>query len=395
MSETPITNPSEQRLAPDEALAAETVFSSVYQTFADEAKNAPTQRNRFIDGREQMVTVNPALEFVEARFEEVRKTVEPLANQAVRPSDVSDKFISEATIEAKEVYNGNPLAAGARVERATRVVSGFIDRASDMFAAGETDGLTVKLFFDRLQGFKYGLSLGYNRAVTKHDEPNPSKEAQHKYAQSIHSMLVGKPNVEEQENGSFLHVNGQRYLDSGASTIERYYLSPKLNGQPEEVVKTWTETLDRLGLGDTLYYKVAEGLSRRYDTLIAYASPETASDMAKAVQEFTRRCSPELLSHTVIPTGVEVAKGIARAPEPDEVNTLLRYRGKETVSYNEFACALTELALRRASYDFMRQGTTPDQVTPRALSEAAKPYFVQFVQLSGIDPATMKSAAYS
>jgi hypothetical protein len=156
------------------------------------------------------------------------------------------------------------------------------------------------------------------------------------------------------------------------------------------VVRTWTETLDSLGLGDKLYYKVAEGLALRYETVIAYASPETASDMEKAVQEFARRCPPELLSDSIIPSGIEVAKGVARAPEPDELNTLLRYRGKEIVSYNEFACALTELALRRASFDFIRQGMLPDQVTPRALSKAAKPYFVQ---LSGFDPATMKSAA--
>ncbi len=392
MSETPVINPSEQRLRPDEVMAADAVFNGVYQSFADYAKGRPTERKQFIDGQETMVAVNPALEFVQQRFEEAGKSIEPLATQPMRPSDISEKFIQEATTEAKSVYDGNPMAAGTRVERASRLVSGFIDRASRMFEDGEADGLTLKVFFDRIQGFKYGLSLGYNNLVTKSDEPMPDKNTQVQFAQTVHDTFAGKPNVEEQESGAFLHVNGQRYLASGSTTTERFYVSPKLNGNPAEVVKIWAGTLEDLGLGDKLYYKVAEGLSHRYDALIAYASPETATEMEQAVAEFARRCPPELLSDSVIPTGVEVAKGIARAPEPHELNTLLRYRGKETISYNEFACAVTELALRRASYDFMQQGVQSDQVTPKALSEAAKPYFVQFVKLSGLDPVTMRAA---
>ncbi|MFZ1249145.1 MAG: hypothetical protein WAQ24_02390 [Candidatus Saccharimonadales bacterium] len=373
-------------------MAAEAVFNGVYQSFADYAQGRPTARKQFIDGKETIVTVNPALEFVQDRFDEAGKSIETLASQSMRPSDISNKFMSEATTEAMSVYDGNRMAVGTRVERAGRVVAGFIDRASKMFEDGEIDGLTLKVFFDRIQGFKYSLSLGYNNLVTKSDESMPDEETKTRYAQAIHDTFIGKPNVEGQENGAFLHVNGQSYLASGSSTNERYYISPKLNGQPEKVVKTWVETLDSLGLGDKLYYKVAEGLSHRYDALIAYASPDTASDMEKAVQEFARRCPQELLSDSVIPTGVEVAKGIARAPEPHGLNTLLRYCGKETVSYNEFACALTELSLRRASHDFIEQGIQPEQVTPKALSEAAKPYFMQFVKLSGLDPVTMKVA---
>jgi hypothetical protein len=390
MPETPLIDPSEQRLRPDEAVAAEVVFSGVYQSFTDYAKSRPTERKRYIDGQETMVSVNPALEFVQGRFEEAGKSIEPLAAQPMRPSDISEKFLEEVTNEAKSVYDSNPVAVGARVARAKQVVTGLIGRACKMFEDGEADGLTLKVFFDRMQGLKYGLSLGYNNLVTKTDEPISNEDTQVRYAQTIHDTFAGKPNVEEQESGAFLHVNGQRYLDSGSTTTERFYVSPKLNGNPAEVVKIWAGTLEDLGLGDKLYYKVAEGLSHRYDALIAYASPETATEMEQAVAEFARRCPPELLSDSVIPTGVEVAKGIARAPEPHELNTLLRYRGKETISYNEFACAVTELALRRASYDFMQQGVQPDQVSPKALSEAAKPYFVQFVKLSGLDPITMR-----
>jgi hypothetical protein len=393
MSETPVINPNEQYVQPGQPLAAEAVFDGVYQSFAYHAKQLPLERNMFIDGEVKRVAVDPVADFVRARFTEAEKTIEPLAGQPVRPADVSDKFIDEATIEAKAVYDGNPLGISARVESSKRVVSGFIDRATDMVRNVETDGLTVKLFFDRIQGFKYGLSANYNDLVTKTDEPLPDKEGQDRYANAVHRLFTGKEDVQEQDSGPFLHVNGKRYSASGTQTTERYYISTKLNGQPEEAVRIWTETLAEMGLDEKLYYKVAEGMSHRFETVVAYATPETADEMEAAIQEFARRCPPELMSDTVLPTGVEVAKGVAKAPEPNELNTLLRYRGKDTISYNQFACALTELALRRASYDFMKQGIKPEAVTPRALSQAAKPYFVQFTALSGIDPATMRVAA--
>jgi hypothetical protein len=102
MPETQVYNPSEQRIAPDEASAAESVFNGVYQSFADVAKNAPTKRSDFIDGEVKSVAVDPVHEFVKARFETANKTIEPLASQPVRPSDIHDKFLHEATIEAKK-----------------------------------------------------------------------------------------------------------------------------------------------------------------------------------------------------------------------------------------------------------------------------------------------------
>lgn len=397
MPEALQTTPREQYLKAHDTAAAEDVFDGVYQSLADKAKNSPTQRREFTGREVESVAVNPALEFVEARFAAAKRTIEPLANQPTRSSEVSDRFMHEATVEAKREHDGNPRAAGVRVGRAQRVVSGFIDRASTMVASDPDPesktkiGLTVKLFFDRLEYFKRGLSSGYNDLVAKNDEPTPSQKTKDEYEISLHETLTGRPNVEEQERGSFVHVNRQRPA-SESSINERYYISPKLNGQPGEVVKTWTEAADSLGLGDKLYYKVAQGLSRRYDTVVAFASPETVDDVERAVQEFTRRCDPELLSDTIIPTGIEVAKGIARSPEPDKLNTLLRYRGKEMLSYNELVSALAELALRRASYEYIQQGVQPDQVTPKVLSEVAKPYFVQFIELSGLDPAMMKAA---
>lgn len=264
-------------------------------------------------------------------------------------------------------------------------------RASQMVKDGEADGLTVKVFFDRMEYLKKGFTFGYNNLGKKTDEPTPNQDAKVRYAVAIRNGFANRADVEEQENGAFLHVNAG--LGKTSTITDRYYISPKLNAQPEKVVGIWEDTLASLGLEDELYYKVAEGLARRYETVIAYASPETADQMEQAVEEFSKRCPDDLLSDTILPSGVAVSKGIARAPGPHQLNTLLRYRGMEQISYNELMCALTELSLRRASYDFKQKGERADHITPRALSSAALPYFLQFVKLSGIDPSTMKAAA--
>ncbi|HSH18354.1 MAG TPA: hypothetical protein VK978_03145 [Candidatus Saccharimonadales bacterium] len=391
MSEIPVISDRERQLFLEDTKAAEGVFAGVYRTFVDEAKSSPKERRQFIDGQAAVITVDNAREFVQKRFDEATATITPL-DRPTPSSEISEKFMQEIRVEAQSVYAGNPLAAGIRMERAGRVVAGFMDRAAQMFEDGEADGLTIKVFFDRMQGFKYGLSLGYNRLVAKADEPIPDEDSQIAYAETVYAALADCPDIEEQDSGSFLHINAQRHLASGSDATERYYISPKLNGEPGRVVAAWADTLKDLGLDKKLYYKVAEGLAYRYDILTAYATPETATEMEQAVQAFSRRCPPDLLSDTAMPSGVEVSQGVAYAPEPHELNTLLRYRGKRTVSYNEFVCAITELSLRRASYDFMGQGGRPDDVTPRMLSTAARPYFAQFVALSGLNPATMKAA---
>lgn len=391
MPETLTHNPQEHLLELHRASAAEEVFTGVYSSFAESAKRA--QGTQWVDGGVESVAVNAPLEFVKSRFEAANRDrrIELLDATPLRPSEVKDKLMTDAIHAAREKYGNNQLAVAAKVERSERVVRGFIERAGDMYKSREVDGLTIKLFFDQIDAFKPALSLiGYNNLVRKSDEQALSEEAKHRYAWAVHDMLAVKPHVEEQENGGFLHVNA--HLEDQSSTDERYYISPKLNGRPEEVIKIWTETLEDLGLSDKLYYKVSAGLARRYDTLIAFSSPNTAADMEKALKEFERRCPADLLSDATIPTGIDVAQGIVRAPEPLELNKLLSCRGQKTLSYNELVCATTELSLRLGSYDFIQQGKKPEEVTPRLLSEAAKPYFVQFMKLSGINPETMKAA---
>lgn len=373
-----LVKPIEQYSEAHERMAATSVFQGVYESFSRRAKEKKVE--------------DPATEFVRERFDGAARSIEPLVARPIRPSDFYNNFLGEAVAEAHEVYKGrSPEVISFRVKRAQDSIIEFTNRASQMVKARETDGLTAKVFFDRMEYLKEGFTFGYNGLVAKTDEPTPSDLTKAIYAHAVHDNFAGHPNVEEQEGGAFLHVNARQ---PGASDItERYYISPKLNAQPEKVVAIWTDTLDSLGLEDELYYKVAEGLARRYETVIAYASPKTADRMEDAIEEFSRRCPEDLLSDTILPSGIEVSKGVARAPEPDKLNTLLRYRGKDQISYNGLMCALTELSLRRASYDFKQQGKQASEIKPHALSKAAMPYFLQFVKLSGLDPTTMKVAA--
>jgi len=389
---TEIPDTQEQLAQPIEQMAAIGVFDGVYSAFADVAK-AKLRRNELVNGHIVSVELNPAAEFVQKRFDVAREEITRLDNTQVHANQVHDNFINEAKIEASREYGEKPTYIATRLERANKVVGTFIDRATTMVEDGETDGLTVKTFFGSLDSLKIGLSLGYNNLVWKSDETVPDQAAKDKYAQTVQSIYGSKPNVEEQHNGGFNHVNGERYLQSGEKTTDRYYISPKLNGEPGEVVRVWAETLDKLGLGEKLYYKVATGLAQRYETVIAYVSSETAAETKQAIQAFSRKCPPDLLSETNMPSAVNIDKGISRAPEPEQLNTLLRYLGKGTVSYNELAAGLTELALRRASYDFVKQGLQPNQVTPKALAEAGKVYFVQFIKLAGLDPDKMQTVA--
>lgn len=369
---------------------AETVFKGVYDALTYDLKHKPTRKG-FRNGQEVTVTINPSLEFATPYFERAHDTVVPLAKQA---PDFRGAFNQDATEEAHKVkaYQGRPDLIAQRLENARHLTADFLNRAEQMKRRGETDDLTINLFLDRIEYAK-SLARGYNQVTKKTDETMPPEAANERYAHALPILLSGNPDRAQQATAPFVHMNVKKHQGSSYDTVERYYISPKLNGQPERVVQIWTETLQDMGLDKELYYKVSEGIALRYDLLIAYTSskPGDKEKMKNVIQEFTRRCPPELLSETTLPTGAEIVPGVARTPEPTELNRLLRYRGKSTVSYNEFACALTDLAFRRASYDFIKQGRHPQDVTPKELAAAAKPYFSQMVALSGIDPVTMES----
>lgn len=404
--------PIEQRAQPG-VLVCDTVFSGTYKSLADMEK-ASYDAKQTPESRQSRARYNipepaePQITFVRERFDRISRF--ETFEKPTDSSDVSNRFVSQAEAKAKKVYEKMAdkgqmdrslvgAAIGTRLERSKRVVTRFVDRATQMIKDGETDGLTVKSFFGRIEDFKKGDSTrGYNSLVHKKDEPEPDEQTRSRYSKMVESVLAGSADVQIQKDGApFKHVNGQRKLDVGLPTNDRYYISPLLNGQPDKVLKIWTDTLVDLGLDEKLYYKVNTGLASRYDIIIAYASSETDAEIQQAMQEFSRRCPQELMSDTVLPSGVEVAKGVAYAPEPAELNKLLEYCGIDgggntevTLSYNELATGLTELALQRGAYELKKQGVDSALLTPRALSDAARPFFAQYLKLSGIDPTTMR-----
>ena len=391
MPETQIANPAEVHIAPDQKVAADQVFDGVYQKFAESARAASDVRTDCTDGEVREYRVDRATEFVTKRFEKAKRQIGAIDATRIGPDIIKDRYLGDAKRKAEADYASRPKSIAARLERVDRVVSKFLDRANEMHETGEADGLTSKVCFVLMREIKFKWNTGYRDLVNKTDEPLPERIP----GGSAYSHLVGRIATEHgdvisQKDASFLHINGERYQKSGEKIVDRYYISPKRSGKPEEVLKVWMETLKDLGLDERLYYKVHEEVSRRYDQVVVFVSSEMTERAEAAIQEFSRRCPPELLSDTTLPSGVEVARGVARAPDPIELKTLLKYRGRRSISYNEFASALTELSLQRASYDFIQQDVKPGKVKPRKLAEAAKPYFTQFVKLSGIDPVTMR-----
>lgn len=403
-------NPMEQRMQPD-TQAADALFTSLYKSLADmtkaayDASQTPDARQR----RAQYKTeepFEPQVQFVKERFDRVHR-FEPF-ERPTNPDEIADRLIAQAETKAVEVYTEEAnkgkidsslvgVAVSARVEKSKRVVTGFIDRATQMLKDGETDALTVKSFFGRIEGAKRGdTTRGYNNLVRKKDESRPDEQIRDRYRGMVNTIFAGKTDIQDQEDGSFKHVNARHAHKSKLHTKDRYYISPLLNGQPDQVLKIWVDTLTDLGLDERLYYKVGAGLGSRYDTIIAYTSSETEADMQNVIVEFTRRCPKELLSDSTLPSGVEVAKGIARAFEPAELNKLLDYCGIDSggnsevrLSYNGFVVGLAELSLQRAAYDFKKQGREHHSLTPKDLSDKAKTFFAQYLKLSGINPATL------
>lgn len=396
MSEAVIFNPSqiEQHVLPTANPAADTIFMGVYGAFAQEAqeqfqnKQTSASRQEYIKRGIFRPDIEPHIDFVKKRFndsERLEKYDRPAAL-----TNITETLMQEAEVEARRQHGEKPVAIGAIIEKSRRVVVGFVDRASEMLANGEVDELTVKSFFGRMESFKISLSTGYNSLIAKKDEPVPDVDTRARFTKQVFDEYSGHPDIQEQKDAGFLHVNGRRHQNSDFMTTDRYYITPLLNGSPEKVLKIWVDTLKELGLDQKLYYKVALELPRRYEIITAYADAEMDTELQQALANFKQRCPAELLSESTLPSGLALHKGVVRAPNPEELNRLIRYVGKNKVSYNQLACALTELALQRAAYERRKQGVDAVSTTPRALADAAKPFFSQYLKLAGIDPKTMK-----
>lgn len=340
----------------------------------------------------------PQISFVKQYFETAAAPEKfQVFEQPVDTRVIKDAYMADIAAEADRAYRQkveagelDPSMLGSAISTRTvkgeRVVSRFMDRATQMLMDGETDVVTVKSIFGRMKGFKQ-ISKSYNALVKNYDVDTIPKGQRAEYKSAVSELIARQTDIELL--GTFWHINGNNR--KGEGTTQRYYIFADPNGQPAEVMKIWDNTLERLGLADELYYKVPGELNSRLETIIAYANPETEADMERAIEEFVKVCPPELLVERGLPTVFEHPHGgVSKAPEPTDLTRLLRYRGKETPSYNETVSGFLEMSLQRAAYEFIKHGVDADSVNPKDLSESARPYFAQYMKLAGIDPATME-----
>jgi len=307
----------------------------------------------------------------------------------MRPSDVKEDMVGRAKIRAEEVYAGrSPATVGARMQRAGALADTFVGRASEMYRDGGADPLVIKMFFNGLGNLGIISSVGYNDVIRKSDEEVPDGLSQASYKAELAGLIAGHADVIE-ENG-WIFFNGEKGKRRSTPDTLRTYISARINGRPEEVVKNWTEALDGLGIEGQIVYKVQPGISRRYETVVVYSDDDSQEDVSRALERFSEICPDNLLSETVLLSGKKVAKGVVQTPSPGDLSRLLSYAGEEDVSYNQLVCAFTEMALRRSAYAFASEGKSAAEVNPKKLSERAKPCFAQFIKLAGIDPDTMQ-----
>ncbi|TSC65216.1 MAG: hypothetical protein CEO22_569, partial [Candidatus Berkelbacteria bacterium Gr01-1014_85] len=181
----------------------------------------------------------------------------------------------------------------------------------------------------------------------------------------------------------------------------RLYFSANLAGEPHYLLGDWYGALYQTSSLNKVSYKVLSSLlTRRFDTLVAYIDdrPEkrgTAADCDRILAQYEFLGHKQTLTNPGLPTGIALAPGIAYAPEPLELNYLLRLLATETVgqqqtnhlfdmvSYNGLIAALTENALALA------QAKLPEATTMPELTDTAGQYFKELLRASGIDPDTM------
>ena len=282
-------------------------------------------------------------------------------------------------------------------DRGSGIISEGIRHSEELINSGRISKETAGAFWESLPYIKNGLSLGYNALTRKKgyegiDFKALDQASYHSHVlEAVQSMPEGA--VHEQKTGGFYHFNSKVGLDS--DTTDRIYISTKPDADPGLVIKTWMDTLISQGLEESVYFKLPSAITNRYEGLVVYLTEANSPEQVSAMMhDFVERCDPGLLDDQKMPSGVELSPGIFAAPEPGDLNALLRYatrRGEQfdTVSYNEFSAAMTELSLRLAAREFSQQGIPPEQLKPRQLAEGAERYFAELMLLSGLDPNSM------
>ena len=153
------------------------------------------------------------------------------------------------------------------------------------------------------------------------------------------------------KDGNFLHFNA----DGHGEVNLRYYLTTK-NGKSAEGLRIFSESLDKVGLKDKLYFKIATG-SDRLDNIVIYKSDKINDDeMTNLLNTIVEKNSQsngilEDDSSRTLPIA-KINDGIGIGAEPDYINRYLRLAGIEsnkTHSYNTFLAKIIDNSIRIAS----------------------------------------------
>src|SRR4051812_21771439 len=126
MAEPLVITKGKEYIQPPLQHAALEVFTGVYNTFATEAKNSPTHRQTFENGQAGTIEVNPALEFVQERFQDAADRITPLAASPLRREDLHARLVGDAAKPAAQDYGDDPIAIAGRLKRVSEVADSFL-----------------------------------------------------------------------------------------------------------------------------------------------------------------------------------------------------------------------------------------------------------------------------
>lgn len=353
---------------------ARVLFEGVYEQLKKGMHgNTPEEKGqRFVEGIAQKANMH---------IGEIK--AQNLTNQSIyqeiwgRMSEYVMRYSSSTRFDEKKQH----------VSEAYSRLTGHINK---LVSDGEVDILTAKVFARYLDRYKDIGGIHYN-AIVANNQDLPEGALRQKapeYTDSVNRLKseYGDDNVEEQDSGGFLHFNADK-VAGDIST--RVYINPDLNESPARVLEAWHTSLMQTGLKDKVYFKIPDNLSKRQEGIIVYITDKTdPSDVEKILTTFSNVCPPDLLSNIPMPSAVLLTRGIAIAPELNNINTFLKYSGKDkNISYNEWVASSTQLAFELAYNEASDRGET--NITPKMLKDTAGIYFEKLVKLSGINPETM------
>ncbi|PKL36735.1 hypothetical protein CVV38_02430 [Candidatus Peregrinibacteria bacterium HGW-Peregrinibacteria-1] len=283
-------------------------------------------------------------------------------------------------------YQTEPRAKKVEAD-VTRWFKLLTKNTNRLVQSGEVSPLVAKVFLKALPSLNAIGKRGNYYALTKDSNVPVDILAQkhQEYAPIADDFFSKHHGVGNTDEGGFFHFNP--YITGEVKN--RVYISADVREAPHEVIKRWFSSLEASGLLDKIYFKIPNGMTQRFETIVVFVKDTTTdADLEKVLSEFITKTPQDLLNPRNMPTGLPLQRGVCMAPEPANINKLLKYSNAEKLSYNLTISALTQLSFEIA-YAEMSKKQNPTSLGPKALKDEAKKYFVQMIKLVGINPETM------